>query len=361
MATGGGEETTPFDPSGSREGFRMHTTRRTFLKGTAALAAGAGLPLHEAFAQSAIELKMHSFVPSTHVIWTDVLMPWAKDLESKTGGKVTVRFFPSMQLGGKPPELYRQAVQGVSDMSFTLPGYTSNDFPMMALTELPGMATSADDGTKKLWKNFDKFLSRDFKESKVVMLWNSDSASIMSRSKPVRTLEDMKGMKIRTPSAAQSAQLEAVGAIPIDMPANQIYNALERGVVDASMIPMSAALDFKLIEVAKYFTVNAPLGRSNFLVAMNKAKYDGLPADLKKTFDSTVGLPLSLKGADTYDKKNNAAIAAAKKDRELIELSDKENKRWLDAFKPLIKETVEKGEKAGLPARGLISAYGLTS
>jgi TRAP-type transport system periplasmic protein len=223
------------------------------------------------------------------------------------------------------------------------------------------MANSADDGTKKLWKNFDKFLSRDFKESKVVMLWNSDSASIMSRSKPVRTLEDMKGMKIRTPSAAQSAQLEALGAIPIDMPAGQIYNALERGVVDASMIPMSAALDFKLIEVAKYFTTNAPLGRSNFLVAMNKPKYDGLPADLKKIFDGTIGLPLSLKGADTYDKKNNAAIEAAKKDRELIVLSDKENKRWLDAFKPLIKETVEKGEKAGLPARGLVSAYGLTS
>jgi TRAP-type C4-dicarboxylate transport system substrate-binding protein len=339
----------------------MKPTRRTFLQGTAAAAATAGLPLHGAFAQGAEELKMHSFVPPTHVIWTDVLMPWAKELESKTGGKITVRFFPSMQLGGKAPELYRQAVQGITDMSFTLPGYTSADFPMMALTELPGTANSAEDGTRKLWKHFEPFLARDFKDTKVVMLWNSDSASIMSRTKPVRTLEDMKGMKIRTPSAAQSAQLEAVGAIPIDMPAGQIYNALERGVVDASMIPMSAALDFKLIEVAKYFTINAPLGRSNFLVAMNKPRYEKLPADLKKVFDSTIGLPLSLKGADTYDKKNNAAIAAAKKDRELITLSAAENKRWADAFKPLIRETVDKAEKTGIPARGLISAYGLLS
>lgn len=339
----------------------MHTDRRTFLKGTAAAAAGAGLPLNAAFAQAAEELKMHSFVPPTHVIWTDVLMPWAKELESKTGGKLTVRFFPSMQLGGKAPELYRQAVQGITDMSFTLPGYTSADFPMMALTELPGTANSADDGTRKLWKHFDPFLSRDYKESKVVMLWNSDSASIMSRSKPVRTLEDMKGMKIRTPSAAQSAQLEALGAIPIDMPAGQIYNALERGVVDASMIPMSAALDFKLIEVAKYFTVNAPLGRSAFLVAMNKPRYDKLAPDLKKVFDETTGLTLSLKGADTYDKKNNEAIAAAKKDRELIELSAQERQRWTNAFKPLIQSQVEQAEKAGLPARGLISSYGLLS
>ena len=158
-----------------------------------------------------------------------------------------------MQLGGRPPDLYRQVVQGISDITFTLPGYTSGDFPMMALTELPGTAESAEDGTRKIWKLFDKYLARDFKDTKVLMLWNSNSASLMSRAKPIRTLEDLKGMRIRTPSAAQSAQLEALGAIPIDMPANQIYNNLDRGVIDASMIPMSAALDFKLIEVVEVF------------------------------------------------------------------------------------------------------------
>ena len=142
----------------------------------------------------------------------------------------------------------------------------------------------------------------------------------MSKSKPIRTLEDLKGMKIRTPSAAQSAQLEALGATPIDMPVTQIYNNLDRGVIDATMIPMSAALDFKLIEVAKYFTIDAPLGRSPFLVAMNKARYDKLPADLRKVIDDTTGLNLSLKGAATYDKKNNEAIEAAKKTREVIAL-----------------------------------------
>ena len=183
----------------------------------------------------------------------------------------------------------------------------------------------------------------------------------MSRAKPIRTLEDLKGMRIRTPSAAQSAQLEALGAIPIDMPANQIYNNLDRGVIDASMIPMSAALDFKLIEVAKYFTINAPLGRSPFLVAMNRARYEKLPADLKKVIDDTTGLKLSLKGAETYDKKNDEALAAAKKTREMIALTPQERKRWVAAFKPMIQQQVAAGEKAGLPARGLVAAYGLLS
>jgi TRAP-type C4-dicarboxylate transport system substrate-binding protein len=297
------------------------------------------------------------------VIWTDVLTPWAAEVAKLSGGKLTVKLFPAMQLGGKPPELYRQTVQGITDACFTLPGYTSNDFPMMALTELPGTAKSAEDGTRKLWANFDKFLSREYKDTKVLMLWNSDSASIMSKTKPVRTLEDFKGMKIRTPSAGQSAQIEALGATPIDMPVTQIYNNLDRGVIDASQIPMSAALDFKLIEVAKYFTIDAPLGRSPFLVAMNRKRYEALPADLKKIIDNTTGLKLSLKGAATYDKKNNEAIAAAKgrSDREVIPLSAAESKRWQQAFKPMIAKKVEEAEKAGLPAKGLVGSYGLLS
>jgi TRAP-type transport system periplasmic protein len=337
----------------------MFTTRRTFVVGSLAATAAAGTSWREALAQD--ELKLHSFVPPTHVIWTDVITPWTQEVARLSNNKLTVRLFPAMQLGGKPPELYRQTVQGITDATFTLPGYTSNDFPMMGLTELPGTATSADDGTRKLWANFDKFLAGEFKDTKVLMLWNSDSASLMSKNKPLRTLEDLKGLKIRTPSAAQSAQLTALGATPIDMPVTQIYNNLDRGVLDATMIPMSAALDFKLIEVAKYYTIDAPLGRSPFLVALNRSRYEKLPADLKKVIDDTTGLNLSLKGAATYDKKNNEAIAAARKDREVISLSPQERQRWMAAFKPMIQQKADEGEKAGLPARGLVGAYGLLS
>jgi TRAP-type C4-dicarboxylate transport system substrate-binding protein len=339
----------------------MTVTRRDFVAGALGATALTAFPGFRAFAQAADELKLSTFVAPNHIIYANVLTPWAAELAKKSANKLTVKMYPAMQLGGTPPQLYRQMAQGISDICFSLPGYTSADFPMMALTELPGTANSAEDGTKKLWSHFDKFLARDFKEAKVLMLWNSDTASLMSKNKPIKTLEDMKGLKIRTPSAAQSAQIEALGATPIDMPANQIYNNLDRGVIDAAMIPMSAAIDFKLIEVAKYFTVNAPLGRSPFMVCLNKARYDKLPAELKKAVDETTGLALSLKGAQTYDKQNDEAIAAAKKDREIVMLSDAERKRWLDAFKPLINKSVADGEKAGLPAKGLIGAYGLAS
>jgi TRAP-type C4-dicarboxylate transport system substrate-binding protein len=339
----------------------MSTTRRTFVTGTLAATAAAGLPLRGALAQAAVELKLASFVPPTHSIWVNPLTPWAKEVEKRSNGKMTVRLFPSMQLGGKPPELYRQMVQGIADIVFTLPGYTASDFPMMSLTELPGTATNAEDGTRKLWANFDKFFSKEFADAKVLMLWNSDTAGLMSRAKPIRTLDDMKGMRIRTPSRAQSAQLTALGATPVDMPVTQIYNALERGVIDATMIPLSAMLDFKLLEVVKYLTVDAPLGRSPFLVSMQRKRYESLPADLKKIVDDTTGLQMSLGGAQSYDKKNKEALDAAKKQREVIPLASAEANKWLDIFKKLAKEQAAEVDKRGLPGTALVRSYNLIS
>ncbi len=337
----------------------MTSSRRAFVQGTLAASAAATLPAPAVLAQQKEELKLATFVPPSHIIYAQVLVPWAKEVEQKSGGRLTVRLFPSMQLGGKPPELYRQTVQGISDICFTLPGYTSADFPMMALTELPGAAKTAEDGTRKLWSYMDKFLVRDFKGTNVLMLWNADSASLMSRSKPIRTIADMKGLKVRTPSAAQSAQIEALGATPIDMPAPAIYNNLERGVIDATMIPMTAALDFKLIEVAQHYTVNVPLGRSPFLVAMNAARYDKLPADLKKVIDETTGLGLSLKGAATYDKQAEAALKAARARHNVIDVSDADAKKWQDAFMPVIRTKAAEADKAGLPGGSLVKAMGL--
>jgi TRAP-type C4-dicarboxylate transport system substrate-binding protein len=334
----------------------MFTTRRTFVKGTLATSAAAALPWRTASA--AEELKLHSFVPPTHSIWVDPLTPWSKDVEKRSSGKLIVRMFPGMQLGGKPPELYRQMVQGISDIVFTLPGYTAGDFPMMSLTELPGAAANAEDGTQKLWANL-KFFEKEYADAKILMLWNSDTAGIMTKAKPVRTLEDLKGMRIRTPSRAQSAQLEALGAVPVDMPVTQIYNALDRGVIDGTMIPLSAMLDFKLLEVVKYLTVDAPLGRSPFLVAMQRKRYEALAPDLKKIIDDTTGLDMSLGGARSYDKKNKSALEEAKKSREVLPLAAAENQRWLGIFRDLAKKQAAEIDKLGLPGSNLVRAYGL--
>jgi TRAP-type C4-dicarboxylate transport system substrate-binding protein len=340
----------------------MHTTRRTFLKTTLATTAATAVAMpwvsREAFGQT--ELKLASFVPPMHSIWAGVLMPWAKKVDEMSKGKLKITGYPSMQLGGKPPELYRQMVQGIADIVFTLPGYTSGDFPMMSLTELPGTAISAHDGTTKLWQRLGQgYFDKEYADAKILMLWNSDNAGLMTRAKPIRQIADVKGLRIRAPSEAQAKQIDFMGGIGVSMPVTQIYPGLERGTIDGTQIPMSAMIDFKLIEVVKHLTINTPLGRSPFLVSMNRKRYEGLPADLRKIIDDTTGLKLSLEGSSDYDKQNKRAIELAKKERDVYELSKKEHDEWLTFFAPLIKSEGERVDKLGLPGSKLVKSYGL--
>jgi TRAP-type C4-dicarboxylate transport system substrate-binding protein len=341
----------------------MRTTRRKFLAGTAtAAAATVAMPWvsREAFGQE--ELKVSSFVPPVHSIWKGVLVPWTEKVSKMSGGKLKFGLYPSMQLGGKPPELYRQMVQGIADIVFTLPGYTSADFPMMSLTELPGTATDAFDGTKKMWERLKAgYFDKEYAEAKILMLWNSDNAGLMTRDKPIRKIADVKGLRLRAPSEAQSKQIDFMGGIGVSMPVTQIYPGLERGTIDGTQIPLSAMIDFKLIEVVKYFTVNTPLGRSPFLISMGRKRYEGLPAELRKIIDDTTGLELSLDGSRDYDKQNQAALALAKKERDVYTLSKKEHDEWLAFFGPLMRSEAERVDKLGLPGSKLVKSYGLTA
>ncbi len=338
----------------------MKTTRRTFLKGTAVAAAASALPAPAVLAQTPIDLKLASFVPPTHSIWVGVLIPWAKEVEQKSGGKLKISLYPSMQLGGKPPELYRQMVQGIADIVFTLPGYTSGDFPMMGLTELPGAAGSAHDGTDKLWQRMNQgFFDKEFADAKILMLWNSDNAGLMTRAKQVRGPEDVKGLRFRAPSEAQSKQIDFMGGTGVSMPVTQIYQGIERGTIDGTQVPMSAMVDFKLIEVVKYLTINTPLGRSPFIVSMNRKRHEGLPGELRKIIDDTTGLKLSHHGSADYDKQNKVAIDLAKKERAVHECSKAEYDKWLAFFAPLIKSEAERVDKLGLPGTKLVQSYKL--
>lgn len=336
----------------------MFTSRRTLLKAALATAATAGLA-RNARAQSPIELKLAGFVPPRHTIWAEVLTPWAKEVEEKSGGRMIVRMFPSLQLGGKPPELYRQMVQGISDIVFTLPGFTSSEFPMMSLTELPGVASSAEDGTRKMWTRLEEFLARDFSDAKVLMLWNTDNSSLITKSVPVRTFADCKGLRLSAPSAALSAQIEATGAVPVSMPVVQVYNAVERGTLDGAVVPIVATRDFKLIEVARHYAINTPFGRVPFVVAMNRRRYEGLPADLRAILDETTGLELSLKGARAYDRNAAVALEAARKQRDVYELPQMDHDRWLAQLRPLIEREIKRVDGRSLPGSGLVRSYGL--
>jgi TRAP-type C4-dicarboxylate transport system substrate-binding protein len=320
--------------------------------GAAALAAGTA-------PSQAQELRLSTFVPPVHVIYREIITPWAADVAKATNGEVKVTLYPSLQLGGKPPELFRQVVQGVVDMTFTLPGYTSPAFPRTQMIELPGLKPDGIAATNMMWDLLDPYLAPEYEGTKVIALWGAEDAGIMTRAKPIRSLDDIKGMRLRAPSAAQAKQIEVMGGVPVATPITEVYPGLERGVFDGAMLPFSVIVDFRLGEVAKYYTIAGPLfGRSSFLIAMNKRKYDSLSASSRAAIDRLSGRSLSLKATEVYIKRAAQGVESVRGKGEVIHLSAAEQKRISDTLRPIVAEWIKESEAKGIPARDMLRKAG---
>jgi len=320
-----------------------------------ALALGAAT-LGTAQAQ---ELRLSTFVPPVHVIYREILTPWAAEVAKATNGEVKVTLYPSMQLGGKPPELFRQAKDGVADLVFTLPGYTSPAFPRTQMIELPGLKPDGLAATNMMWDLLDPYLAPEYEGTKVIALWGAEDAGLMTRAKPIRSLDDLKGMRMRAPSAAQARQLELMGAVPVAMPITDVYPGLERGVIDGAMVPFSTIVDFRLGEVAKTYTIAGPLfGRSSFLVVMNGKKWDSLSPRAREAIDRLSGRSLSLKACEVYIKRSGEGVASVRGRGEVVELSAAEQQRIGAVLKPIVADWIKESEAKGIPARDMLRKAG---
>ena len=302
-----------------------------------------------------MELRLSTFVPPVHVIAREIITPWMAAVEKDSGGEVKPKLYPSMQLGGSPPGLYRQAAEGVVDMVFTLPGYTSPAFPRTQMVELPGLSPDGRAATELLWKLLDPYLKPEFEGVKVIALWAAEDAGLMTRGKVIRTLEDIKGMRLRAPSAAQSRQIAVMGGTPVAMPITQVYPGLDRGTIDGAMVPFSTIVDFRLGEVAKAYTIAGPLfGRSSFLIAMNQKKFDSLSAKAKAAIEKHSGLALSLKATDVYIKRAEQGVASVRGKAEIVEFSKAEQEKVSKLLRPIVDDWVKESEAKGIPAKKML-------
>jgi TRAP-type transport system periplasmic protein len=322
-------------------------------------ALAAALLSGTAMTSGAQELRLSTFVPPVHVIYREILVPWANEVTNATNGEVKVTLYPSMQLGGKAPELYRQAVDGVADIVFTLPGYTSPAFPRTQMIELPGLKPDGVAATNMMWDLLNPYLLPEYEGVKVIALWGAEDAGLMMRGGAIRSLADLKGKRMRAPSAAQAKQLEVMGAVPIAMPITEVYQSLERGVVDGAMLPFSTIPDFRLGEVAKGYTIAGPLfGRSSFLVAMNKKKYDSLSPKARAAIDRLSGRALSLEATKVYLKRSMQGVESVRGKAEVFELSAEEQKRISAVLRPIISDWIRENEAKGIPAREMLKKAG---
>ena len=297
-----------------------------------------------------ITLKLHNFNSPRAIANRLFMKPWAKKIEKESGGRLKIQIYPAMQLGGKARDLYAQARDGVVDLAWSRQGFHSGQFPLTAVFELPFLGTTGTAVSQALTEFQSIHLGNEYKDVHPVVLHATDGSILMTKT-PVRRLEDLRGMKIRTPSRWIGEGLKAQGAAPVAMALPALSEALTRGQVQGMVISWSITRPFKYYDLVKNHT-EVPVSVSPFMLIMNKKSYAKLPADLKRIIDANGGMKLAKKLGQLWDADAKKSYAIArKKGNTFISLSAAEEARWRKAARPAIDGWIAMANAKGYDGR----------
>ncbi len=272
----------------------MTMIRRSFAKLAGAAALTIAIGGTAATAQE-VTLNMHQFLPAQANVPKNILNVWAANIEEASEGRIKIQHYPAMQLGGKPPELIDQVVDGVADIVWTVSGYTPGRFPQAEVFELPFTMTNAEAVSRAFWELAQEtMMDTDFAGFKVLGLWVHGPGLIHSKD-PIVSVGDLNGVKLRAPTRVTNKLFSALGATPVGMPVPAVPEALSKGVIDATVIPWEVTGAIKVPELVHNHTTfgDDMLYTTTFIFAMNKQKWDALPDDLKAVIDANSGFEFS--------------------------------------------------------------------
>jgi TRAP-type C4-dicarboxylate transport system substrate-binding protein len=300
-------------------------------------------------AQDPIKLTYSCFFPPTH-IQAQLAKSWCQEVEKRTNGKVIVEFFPGGTLT-KAKQVYDGVVQGISDMGFCLFGYTRGRFPLMEVVDLPLGYPNGKVATKVANAVYQEFKPKELSDVKVMYLHAHGPGLLHTKEKPVKKMEDLKGLKIRSHGTTAKV-VKALGGTPVAMPMPELYQSLQRGVVDGALYPVEVNKGWKMAEVVGYCTENASNSyTTTFFVVMNKDKWSELPKDAQKAILEINGEWVDKHG-QAWDESDKLGYEALKsKGREIIKLSKEELERWGKATRPVLEEYVKEASQKGIPAQ----------
>lgn len=335
---------------------RTDTQVRPYLTGLAAVAllSAVLLPARVSGQAKTVELILGHPFPAGHIQHQRMLLPLAKELAERSKGRIKLTIHPGGALG-PGPGVYENVVSGAMDIGWTLQGYTPGRFPLTGVVEIPFLWQGAEQASKVLWQLYEKHpgLRKEYADVKVLALWTHDLGHIYTTRKPVRTLEDLKGLRLRFPGPMQRNLLTALGAVPVGMPAPDIYDAMERGIIDGTAIANSGTKSFRLYEVIKH-AAQSGLYVASMGVFMNRRSWEKLSPEDRKLIDSLTGERLSVQGGKTYDGEDEAALKLLKDHRvDIYRVPAKEMDRWRAAAKAVTEEWMGDLDRRGLDARGL--------
>lgn len=253
-----------------------------------------------------VTLRVHHFLPPTSNAQVKFIEPWCAKIGTESGGRLKCQIYPAMQMGGTPAQLFDQAKDGVADIVWTVPGYQAGRFLVSEAFELPFMGRSGEKSSRALWAYATKNATAEYRGVRPLVFHVIPGMALHTTDKQVKTMADLGGMKLRAPTRMATRMLAALGATPVPMPMPMVSDSLSKGVIDGAMMPWEVVPTIKAHEIVKYHTETDPsmplLSTSTFVLAMNPAKYDSLPPELKKVIDANSGQEASAWAGRVWDE-----------------------------------------------------------
>jgi len=327
---------------------------RTLMTGLAVSVGLAGAASAQEFT-----FKLHHMLSAKAPAHTQMLEPWAKAVEENSGGRVKIELFPSMTLGGRPPELVQQARDGVVDIVWTVNGYTPGLFPRTEVMELPGVyLNDISAANLSMYDMFESDLKQEYKGLEVMWLHVHAGQGIMTVDKEVRTPADFDGLKVRIPTRTGAWVIEALGGSPLATPVPDVPGALSKKVIDATLLPWEIIPPLKLQNQINYFIEgfnNTRLGTTSFQVSMNQARWEGLPEDIQKAFKDASGREWWGKVGEIWRGGDNFGIKMAEDaGKNHVVLTEDETNAFLDAVSSVQGRWVEEVGTKGIDGAALV-------
>ncbi len=294
------------------------------------------------------QLTYSIFFPSTHG-QTKAGESWAQEIEKRTNGQVKINILAG---GALTPadQCFDGALKGISDLGMSCFAYTRGRFPMMEVLDLPMGYPNGRVATRVANEFFKKYMPKELEGVKLLYI-HAHGPGLLHTKSPVTTLEQIKGMKIRS-TGLSAKVVEALGGIPVAMPQGQTYESLQKGVVEGTFAPIETLKGWKQGEVIKSTTDSSGIGYTTAMfVVMNLKKWNALPADIRKVMEevSSQWIDIHGKAWDQLDEEGRAYTLGL--GNKIVSLSADENARWKKAVRPIIDDYIKEVSAKGLPAQ----------
>lgn len=295
------------------------------------------------------KLTLSHYLPAVHGIHTDFIEPWTRQVSACTDGEVTFDIYPGGTQKGNVAKQQEQVLAGVVDIAHGLSGIPRGRFNRTSLVEMPFLTRDAGAATHALWSLYKEGeLGTEYEGLKVLALHAHNGGLLHTNGVHVETMEDMRGLRIRTPSPPVSEMLTFLGATPQGLPPGEVYENLQRNVIDGTVFPWDPIKSFGLNDV---LTDHLDMGAYtvSFFFVINQKKYDSLPEKVRSCIDQASGDNLVGNFADWW----NSWDAAGREEAEaaghrITALSDEERDRWRDAVQPMIDEYLQTMQADGV-------------